>query len=98
MSVTQCGDAIATFDLTQFDSVSVAVVTAVAEETGKNLLNLEPLYNVIDPTSLNTVFAASSPQAIPAGCVAFEYEDYWVVVNANGRGHLYDPSDQPSTC
>lgn len=94
MSVTQHGDAIATFDLTEFDSVSTAVVTAVAEETGKNLLNMAPLFNVLDPDSLNTVFSSSSPQAIPDGRVAFEYEGYWVVVEADGRGHLYDPSDK----
>lgn len=99
MDATQDVDAIVTFDVTEFESPSAAVVTVVAEESGDDLLTIEPLSETIDSDSLDRIFApTNAPGYTRNGGIGFEYQGYWVVVKANGRGYLYEPDDviQPS--
>ena len=42
---------------------SQAVVTAVAEETGVDPMELDPLYNVVDSDALNTLLRSHEPGA-----------------------------------
>lgn len=91
MSATQNVTPTAAFNWTGFDSPSTAVITAVAEESDEDPRTLDPLYEVIDPESLNSFLALqSSSERTPNGSVEFEYQDYWVVINATGRGYIYD--------
>jgi len=60
-------------------SVSEAVLTAVADREGVGLDELAtPLYDVIDPEALDTLFRNGS------GRVTFEYMDYVVTVDHRG--------------
>lgn len=61
------------------------IVTTVAEADGQSVYELTPLYNVIDPEALNTLFAPhadGSPR--PVGEVSFQYLGYWVTVSSEG--------------
>lgn len=94
MSEDQDVDPAITFDWTQFDSPSIAVITTVAEESGKDPIGLEPLYEVINPDSLDEMFSRTEYfHGSPAGRVVFEYHGYLVLVKATGHGHLYDTAD-----
>lgn len=64
--------------------VSETVIDAVAEATGVDPLDLEPLYTVIDPDALNSLFRPS------VGCPAamelrFSMADCQVVVHEDGE-------------
>lgn len=64
------------------DSDSVAR-TPTDTETGQAL---EPLYTVIDPEALNSVFQPTDPDTTqPHGQVTFPYHGYEVTVRVNGR-------------
>lgn len=94
MDVTQGLDPEVTFEVTEFDSPSSAVVTAVAEESGDDFLALAPLNEAVDPDSLDRVFApTNASRDTRNGSIGFEYQDYWVVVEANGRGYLYEQDE-----
>lgn len=82
------------FDWTEFEGPSTAIVTAVAEESGEDPVALSPIYEVVDPDSLDTIFAlGNEPTRIPTGSVQFEYHGYSVIVKANGRGYLYEQDE-----
>lgn len=84
-----------TFDWTGSDTPSTAVVVAVAEAAGDDPTAIEPLYGVVDPDSLNDLFARpGTPQARVDASVQFEYHGYRVVVEATGRGSLYELDDR----
>lgn len=80
-----------TFDWTDSESPSRAVVTAVADEVGEDPIRISPLYDAVDTDALDNIFDIGSySHPSPTGCVEFEYENHWVMVKANGRGYLYD--------
>ncbi|WP_331234025.1 HalOD1 output domain-containing protein [Natronorarus salvus] len=90
-------DAVVTFDWRSFDSPSVAVAIAVAERSGEDPLDLTPLHEVIAPESLDDLFSRPSYSHEKLnGHVEFLYYDYRVVINANGRGYLYNSTNSPS--
>ncbi|WP_254764849.1 HalOD1 output domain-containing protein [Natrinema marinum] len=61
---------------------SHAVIEAVAKEMNIHPTELpEKLYDVIDPGSLDSLFANKNPTG---GTVTFTYCDYTVTVTANG--------------
>lgn len=59
-----------------------AVVSAVAEASGLDMLELPPLYEAINPDALNELFTSRSEPAV--GEVSFEYAGYDVVVRGTG--------------
>ncbi|ELY81511.1 HalOD1 output domain-containing protein [Natrinema pallidum] len=59
------------------DSPSQTVLRAVATETNTPVLELEPLYDTIDPEALNTLVTGNG-----AVRVAFDYQDFTVTVDA----------------
>ena len=63
------------------NSPSLRVVDALAEATDTDPLELEPLYNVVDPEALDRLFRADAD--IPAS-VRFEYEGHTVEVRSDG--------------
>lgn len=65
------------------DSVSTpmcAVVSAVAEAEGVDVVDLPPLYDSIDPDALNNLFSSGAVES-----VEFEYAGYTVVVRGEGK-------------
>lgn len=82
-SVTQKRDA-------SGQTLSTAVVKAIAEREGVDPLEMDPpLYDVIDPDALNTLFTgpANVGDARPEGIV-FEYNGYEIKVTSDGDVHI----------
>lgn len=81
----------ATFARREGESVSTAVVRAIAEYEGRDLSEITPLYRVIDPDSLNAIFAEGAGRDGSVGpVVGFGFEGYWVRVSWPGDVELYD--------
>lgn len=59
------------------DYPSQVVINTVAAYSNTPVLDLEPLYNTIDPEALDRVVKKGSD-----ACVAFEYQDYSVTVDS----------------
>lgn len=91
-------DPLQTFDWTAYESLSYAVVMAAAEASDVDPVTVEPLHTAIDGDALNSLFGSTAGQQPPTrASVEFEYLDYRVVVNAHGRGYLYERSDAAAT-
>lgn len=58
---------------------STAVVQAISETTGIDVLDLPPLNNVIDPDSLDGLFSGRDT----IGSVNFEYAGHHITVHAD---------------
>lgn len=82
-------DPLKTFDWARFESPVVGVVTAVAEESGNDPVEMEPLYEAIDPDSLDRIAPILSESRDSDAHIEFEYHGYRIVVESNGRGYLY---------
>ncbi|UPV99621.1 hypothetical protein M0R88_13990 [Halorussus gelatinilyticus] len=65
-------------------SVSQRVITAVAEETGKEPTEVGPLYHVIDPDALDRLFSATRGGSRSQGYVEFTFAGCEVVVSGGG--------------
>jgi hypothetical protein len=59
-------------------TITERVVWAVAAETGRDPLELPPLYEAIDPDALDTAF-----RTLDTGEIAFRYADSDVTVRAD---------------
>lgn len=70
---------------------SEGVVQAVAASEDVDPMQLQPLYDVIDPEALDTLFQRTADGA-PAttGSVRFEYAGNTVVVHSDGSIHVGD--------
>lgn len=91
MTTNQNVDPLVAFEWVDYDAISIAVVTAVAAASGQDPVTTAPLYEVIDPEALDSVFAGTgSSETGVNGCVQFEYEGYRVVVESSGRGYVYE--------
>lgn len=85
-------------------SVGERVVEAVADVTETDPMDLEPLYNHVDTTSLERLFAEASPEAprnqghvaFPmAGCQIVVYADGTVVVDSGDEQRAVSLPDAP---
>lgn len=75
-------------------SISVAVVTAVADILGRDPNTIEPLYNAIDPEALDALFVPTRTNSRPVGGqVTFSLEGCDVAVYANGRVEVVTHED-----
>ncbi|MFC6768163.1 HalOD1 output domain-containing protein [Natrinema soli] len=81
----------------QFESnkpLSEAVLAAVASESGLDALELAdefgPLYDVVDPTALDSLFQSAGENGRSVGSVTFEYAAYRVTVDQTGRIELVE--------
>ncbi|WP_226008300.1 HalOD1 output domain-containing protein [Natrinema salinisoli] len=59
-----------------------AVVSAVSEASGLDIVELPPLYEVINPDALNALFTSRAEPAVRK--VSFEYAGYDIVVRGTG--------------
>lgn len=63
------------------------VIEAVSEATGKDPVDMQPLYEAIDPDALDQLFHSNttrSPRATD-GYVAFQFEGRTVTVHGDGQ-------------
>lgn len=79
-----------TFEWDDADAPSHAVITAVAEQLDADPMEIDPIYSVVDPDALDTLFGPDDGEPSPVGSVEFEHLGYRVVVEAGGRGYLYE--------
>ena len=76
-----------TFTCPDDESVSAAVVRAVAAFTGRDPLSMEPLYRSVDPGALDALFESQSQRP---GLVEFSFSGLRVQVTASGTGKLFE--------
>ncbi|SEQ06425.1 HalOD1 output domain-containing protein [Natrinema salaciae] len=73
---------------------SEAVLAAIASATELDTLELAdefgPLYDVIDPSALDSLFRSTAEREQSVGCVTFEYAGYRIAVDRTGRIELAD--------
>lgn len=82
-------DTEATSGIDQNDSLSEAVVEAVADAEGVEPTELQPLYDVIDPDALDSLFRPQFDGRHPSrGEITFRYHGYVVHVDDAGRVSL----------
>lgn len=73
------------------ESLSEAVIEAVAEAEDVDETDLTPLFEVCDPESLDSLFQQSSSHGLPTtGEVRFEYHGYTVCVQSDGWVRLLE--------
>lgn len=82
------------YEVAAEESLSEGVVEAVASEAGYDAVPpadpemegvLEPLFSVVDPDALDSVFGGSDDGAdAPRGEVTFDYHGYEVTVRSEG--------------
>lgn len=65
--------------------VSETVVTAVAQATGVDPLDLDPLYNVVDPDALNRIFDSTGTSSPASVELSFTMAGCQVVVRGDGE-------------
>lgn len=63
------------------DSLSLSVIDALADELDTDPVELEPLYNVIDPEALDRLFQDGTPANVR---LEFAYGDHRVEVRGDG--------------
>ncbi|WP_226041664.1 HalOD1 output domain-containing protein [Natrinema sp. DC36] len=83
-----------TYQAGQDQSLSGAVVEAIAANSELDALEIAdefgPLYDVIDPSALDSLFRSTGTADRPVGCVTFEYAGYRVTVDQTGWVVLSD--------
>lgn len=97
-----------TYELSPGETVSEGVITAVSELIGadpipkraigtqsagtENNSHLQPLYNVIDPEALDSLFETTSSETARQSAVEFTYEGCAVTIH-DGRYIIVEQSD-----
>ena len=80
--------------------ISETVVTAVAQAKGVDPLDLEPLYSVVDPDALNSMFGRSVGSPSSSLEINFSMAGCEVVVHGDGEVAVTPPAEtdeSPST-
>lgn len=77
------GDHHRTFDPATGETPTEAVITTVAEATGRSPLEMEPLVGSVDPEALNAVLDGEGPDPTDSTvAVVFDYAGHRVLVTA----------------
>jgi hypothetical protein len=76
------------FDWTDNESVSTAVIEAVARVSDEHATDLAPLYESVDPDALDTLFSEPIDDSQGVRSVEFRYESHQVAVEASGDGWI----------
>lgn len=72
------------FDRSASDGPGAAVVEAVVETTGTPMEELPPLYDAIDPDTLDEIFGDDARASEAGALLSFDYAGTRVFVNADG--------------
>ena len=79
-------------------SLSETVILGVASVIGKQPEAVEPLFTVVDPDALDSLFKPlSSEETRNRGSVRFTFDGCLVTVTATGDVEIEYPASQPST-
>lgn len=78
-------------------TVVEAVVTAIADELAADPLELDPLYDAVDPDALEEIFADCGEASRTVGTVTFESNGCSVTVFASGEVAVSELRDDPRT-
>lgn len=78
--------------VTMQEQVSERVMQTVADSTGRDQLDLPPLYSAVDPDALNSVI-----ESMAVGEVSFHYAGHEVTVTSNAAIRLSEFRVDPST-
>lgn len=81
----------------QSGEISETVVTAVAEAKGVDPLDLEPLFSVVDPDALNSLFSSSVSSPPAEMQLSFSMAGCDVVVHGDGEVTVIPPSETEPT-
>ena len=91
-SESKLQDTATTFQADPNQPLSEAVLTAIASESEFDVLEIAdefgPLYDVIDPSALDSLFQSTERRKRAVGCVTFEYANYRITVDQTGRVEL----------
>ena len=82
----------AIYEANDDESITVAVTTALSAAFQTDRSELDPLYTVVDPDALNSLFDKRE-DGTPRGCdghIAFDYGPYCVRVEADGTAVVYE--------
>jgi len=80
------------------ESVSQRVIAEVAATTGKDPLEMEPLYTRVDPDCLETIFSGDSRTAARnRGQISFPMAGCHVTVKADGTVDVTEHGENPGT-
>ncbi|ADB59062.1 hypothetical protein Htur_0161 [Haloterrigena turkmenica DSM 5511] len=79
-----------TFDPDGGERASEAVITAVAALTGNRPVDLEPLYEVVDPDALDSLIDHARRTDAGTHELWFAYAGYGIGVRSDGRIQFYD--------
>ncbi|WP_458210771.1 HalOD1 output domain-containing protein [Haladaptatus sp. NG-SE-30] len=82
-----------TIQTTEEDDICRTVIETVAEITGTSPLDLEPLYESIDPDALTSLFGQSHPARSGPRMVFFEMAGCTVVVSSTGTVTVTEGTD-----
>jgi|GEM_PF-2514051 len=88
---TDDGSAILACSAGDEEPTSAAVVRAIATASNTAATRLPPLYDTVDPDTLDSLF----PSDAAGGELRFDYAGYAVVVGSNGTVELYERTDSP---
>jgi hypothetical protein len=67
------------------ESLSEAILLAVAQEHDENVEDLDPIGEYVDPDALDDLFAPTAGSFPPVdGTLRFRYDDYSVTVDPDG--------------
>lgn len=83
------------YDADEPASLSETIVTAIADIAAVDVTDLDPLYERVDPDSLNSIFQpASDDTPRSGGEIRFVLSDYEVTVSGNGHIVIDAPTDE----
>lgn len=76
-------------------NASDAIVTAIAETEGVDPLEMDPLYDVLDPDALDGLFGSRTDGTPRRGgvCVEFRLNGYTVSLSSDRRIHVWERAD-----
>lgn len=78
-------ETVSTYELSAGESPTEGVVQALATAADASPLELDPLYNTLDPEALDTLFSPSPSGDRSGEYIVFEYEGYEVTFFSEGR-------------
>lgn len=84
-------DPLQTVEWQKPDSPSAAVIREVSDLWGADPIEMDPLYNHVDPDALDRLLKSNGPrQAGNDVKVEFQYQDYRIILHAHGKGYVYE--------
>lgn len=78
------------FDWTEAESVSAAVISAVADVSDEDPVKMEPLHSVLDPDSIDSLLDSRGVISRRSDVrVEFSFNGYGVQVSETGEGFVF---------